>query len=173
MPENIESFSHTETPLQFQVRAYEILQERFAELTQANKALSLQNEVLSGAYETAEKRVKDLGAEMERIQAEQSGLRQAFSEAKMEIVDLEADRAELLDFLENIAYPQRGSDAEKWNLVDVTSLATHLLAKHRFEPAEQPLPDGCQDTLSFVGGCAMPPGSCKKCAGNPADLDEV
>ena len=69
MPENIESFSHTETPLQFQIRAYEILQERFAELQQANKALSLQNEVLSGAYETSQKREKDLMAEKEELLA--------------------------------------------------------------------------------------------------------
>lgn len=67
VPENIESFSHTETPLQFQIRAYEILQERFAELQQANKALALQNEVLSGAYETSQRRVNELEAEIEKL----------------------------------------------------------------------------------------------------------
>lgn len=39
----------------------------FAELQQANKALSLQVEILSGAYETSQRRVKELEAEIEKL----------------------------------------------------------------------------------------------------------
>lgn len=43
------------------------LAETVGQLQQANKALSLQNEVLSGAYETAQRRVKELEAEIEKL----------------------------------------------------------------------------------------------------------
>lgn len=41
----------------------------FEELEQENKRLALQNEILSGAYETSQKREKDLMAEKEELLA--------------------------------------------------------------------------------------------------------
>lgn len=41
--------------------------QQIEQLQQANKALSLQNEVLSGAYETSQRRVNELEAEIEKL----------------------------------------------------------------------------------------------------------
>ncbi len=61
---------------------------RIAELEQENKRLSLQVEVLSAAFANSSEKEKDLMAE----------------------------KSEMLDFLEDLAFPKRGSDAETWTV---------------------------------------------------------
>ena len=90
-------------------------------------------------------------------------MQERYLAALEEINQLEVDKETMLDLLEEIVFPRRGSEAERWTIADISAHAANLLKQHRFEPAEQPLPDECQDTLSFVGGCVCPPNTCKKC----------